>query len=168
MIHTLSTLLHECTFVKIRLMYSFQDVKTWVRDSHVSRMGKQRTIFLRYARSSRITRRILARGKCIRDEYENDGSSMHRSRGGTLTRSIVDAPARRYKPNPSPLGRFHPGCSRSRLISIYIRRAPDHDVFTRDCNCAAYVYKSFVRADVVSLNHGHFVIPSWNELLLCI
>ena len=93
---------------------------------------------------------------------------QHRSRGGTLTRSIVDAPARRYKPNPSPLGRFHPGCSRSRLISIYIRRAPDHDVFTRDCNCAAYVYKSFVRADVVSLNHGHFVIPSWNELLLCI
>lgn len=54
-------------------------------------MGKQRTIFLRYA--SRITRRILARGKCIRDEYKNDGSSMHRSRGGTLTRSIVDAPA---------------------------------------------------------------------------
>ena len=47
MIHTLSTLLHECTFVKIRLMYSFQGVKSRVRDSHVSRMGKQRTIFLR-------------------------------------------------------------------------------------------------------------------------
>lgn len=73
--------------------------------------------------------------------------------------------------NPSPLGRFHPGCSRSRLISIYIRRAPDHDVFTRDCNCAAHVYRSFVRADVVSLNRGlRYSIASWNELtlLLCI
>lgn len=80
----------------------------------------------------------------------------------------MSTPLLRYEPNPSPLGRFHPGCSRSRLISIYIRRAPDHDVFTRDCNCAAHVHGSFVRADVVSLNRGlRYSIASWNERWHC-
>lgn len=78
MIYTVSTLLQSARSCKICLIVltpkddgptfrPFQGVRRRARDSHGnSRMGKQRTIFLWHARSSRITRRILARGKCIR------------------------------------------------------------------------------------------------------